>query len=197
MKAIRLGNISRGRRPPTSGSHVSDTITGSNWVSAGYGTAGYVMPSGSPVNLTTLRVLPSWISNFSTTITELFTDTTTANRPNKPDNTGTNNFVIAPNTERYIDFDVHPVTGPKNVSLYISTDNGAPTDGLKLLVKILNRTTSAELVAQRTYRNTLAGTGTSTSGGLIAKFEVNGNIRIQLNPGGTFNVGLLSAIFFD
>jgi hypothetical protein len=183
---------------PVFAQHTSDIVTGSNWISAGYGTAGYVMPSGSPVNLTSLRVLPSWISNFSTTITELNADTTTANRPNTPTNSGTNNFNMAPtSTIRNIDFDV--TTLDKFVSLYVSTDNGATVGGLKLLVTIQNRNDSSTLVAQRTYRNT---TGTqageiSAVGGLIARFQVSGNIRIRVQGGGSLNVGLLHAIFFD
>lgn len=198
MRSIRLGTISRSRRPPTAASHTSDTITGSNWVSAGYGTAGYIMPSGSPVNLTSLRVLPSWLQNYSDNFSGyLFTDTASANRPNKPDNSGTNNFVIAPSVQRTIDFDINPVTGPKSISFYITTDNGAPSNGLLLSIRVLNRTTSTQLVASRTYNNTLGATGISAFGGLVAKFSVNGNIRVEFTPGGTFNVGLLHAIFFD
>lgn len=181
--------------PLASASHISDVIQGSNWSTA-YGAAGYILPntaSGSILNSTFIS-LPSWFEIISTTITSS-ADTFSSNRPNKPDNSGTNDFwMIITGSPRTLDFNISENVGNKKISFYITQiSTGSPSD--QVGIALTNLSSNVLLTSTRVYNNSPSGSGISTVGGLIAQYEVSGAIRLTLYATSFF--GNISAIFFD
>lgn len=178
--------------------HLSDTVQGSNWVGT-YGNAGYILPS-TPTSQTilnsNLKSTPSWVEAITVFSLLSYADTTCDNQPNKPDNSGLNLYLTSASTSSQIQLNIGITTGIKKVAFYMTNDTTAPDDSLKVTITPRNAF-GTTLVTGRTYKNTANGTGISTTGGLVAQYEMSGYVQFLLTGSGSLSTGLIHAIFFD
>jgi hypothetical protein len=188
--------------------HIADTIVGSDWITAGYGVAGYMLPNATSgaINLTTLQSLPTWLPSDLIAVTGTMaqaTDTTSSDMPIRPDTLVANNRrinVVSSTLGAIFRVNISPTFGPKKISFYITSDPLLTPDSRAVGIQARQGTNASNIfVEERVYDNTTTGVvGISTDGGLISQYEVSGDVSFVFRTRGTtLTAGSFHAIFFD